>query len=160
MSWLSPRRRRTTGNLKNIPNGQYKPILDNAAGLIIPSRLESTGEESLSIARRLSESQVRDQGNNGKLNLAQTVEEFEGTAGRLKDVEEQEPETDEVRRDGQRNGHANVHGIEQQLGHITALLNTLNDRLGQIQQVIEDGNRQHVKSSRRVGRGSRSISSL
>lgn len=143
MSWLSPRRRRTTGNLKNIPNGQYRPVLDHAEGLIIPSRLESTGEEPVSIARRLSESYGKGTlESNVRANDVRTVEGQGDGAERLTGVEEQEQETDRLQRDGKSNGYVDSKGLTEELGHITSLLGTLNTRLKQIQQAIVEGNSQ------------------
>ncbi|EME46927.1 hypothetical protein DOTSEDRAFT_70762 [Dothistroma septosporum NZE10] len=137
MSWLSPRRRRTTGNLKNIPNGQYKPALDNAAGLIIPTRLERTGEEPLSIARRLSESHEIGS-SNGRGGLA--VGEYSEVGERMTGVEEQEQGTIKSSTDGRSSGSFDGHRLEEQLEHITSLLQTLNSRLEQIHNTIEEGN--------------------
>jgi hypothetical protein len=54
MSWLTPRRRRTTGNLKHIPNGQVNAVV-NADAPISPTIDEVAVERPPSTARAISQ---------------------------------------------------------------------------------------------------------
>lgn len=58
MSWLSPKRRRTTGNLKAVPNGQVTSAPTSAGSDGIPESPSSTLERSQSAYRPLSQPAV------------------------------------------------------------------------------------------------------
>ena len=57
MSWLTPRRRRTTGNLKQVPNGQVSAVVNGNAPLS-PVLDEVALERPPSAARAISQPTV------------------------------------------------------------------------------------------------------
>ena len=68
MSWLTPRRRRTTGNLKNVPNGQVNATV-NGEGPISPTIDEVPVERPPSTARAISQPAVPVANGSGDGNL-------------------------------------------------------------------------------------------